>query len=250
MFILNLGQKIAQRLEKHHIIWRESGEGFSADNDAVYAELKGQLGNHTPGNPTLPRQMPIDTHVGSLRGPEDSHNRSQERETLLDLGQTSIDWEQTLLDSDGWNHGSLDNPGGAVDSQMSNRLSLRLEDSQSGEAGPRASGLVFVTGRSRAGFHSPDHALTRGQEGYVLDKPSPAPIRGPPAHIPWTGPRPLPAIFNGDPSGVWVGRGPERGQGQGIAKKAPRPRPLSGAGRAKEAGGQHFSGRRPPRNEL
>jgi len=54
----------------------------------------------------------------------------------------SIDLELTFLDSDpGLNHGSLDNTGGAVHSQMSNRLSLSLEDSQRGEAGsgvPRA----------------------------------------------------------------------------------------------------------------
>jgi len=63
--------------------------------------------------------------------------------------------------------------------------------------------------------------------------PRPAPVRGPPALMPWTGPRLLPPIFDGDPSGVWVGRGPERGQGQGMPKKTPRPRPLSGAGRGK-----------------
>jgi len=136
MFILNLRHKIAQRLEKQHSIRQERREGFSDDNDALYAELKCQLGNQTPGDPALPRQMPIDSHVGGLGGLEDSQNRSQERETSLDLSQTSIDWELTFLDSDGSNHGSLDHTGGAVDSQMSNRLSLSLEDSQSGEAGP------------------------------------------------------------------------------------------------------------------
>ena len=43
----------------------------------------------------------------------------------------------------------------------------------------------------------------------------------------------LPPIFSGDPFGVWVGRGPERGQGPGMPKKTPRSRPLSGAGRGK-----------------
>jgi len=145
MFILNLRQKIAQRLEKQHSIRQERREGFSDDNDAVYAELKRQLGNQTLGDPALPRQMPIDTHVGGLGGLEDSQNRSQETETSLDLSQTSIDWELTFLDSDGSNHGSLDNAGGAVDSQMSNRLSLSLEDSQSGEAGLGASGALEET---------------------------------------------------------------------------------------------------------
>jgi len=119
--ILNLRQKIAQRLEKQHSIWQERREGFSDNNDAVYAELKRQLGNQTPGDPALPRQMPIDNHVSGLGGLEDSQNGSQETETSLYLRQTSIDWELTFLDSDGSNHGSLDNAGGAVDSQMGNR---------------------------------------------------------------------------------------------------------------------------------
>jgi len=40
MFILNLHQKITQRLEKQHSIRQEWREGFSDENDAVYAELK------------------------------------------------------------------------------------------------------------------------------------------------------------------------------------------------------------------
>jgi len=154
MFILNLRQKITQRLEKQHTIRRERREGFSDDNDAVYAELNRQLGNQTPGDPALPRQMPIDTHVGSLGGLEDSQNRSQERETSRDLSQTSIDWELTFLDSDRLNHGSLDNAGGAVDSEMSNRLSLSLEDSQSGEAGPGASGALEETSGRQDGAYT------------------------------------------------------------------------------------------------
>ena len=145
MFILNLRQKIAQRLEKQHSIRQERREGFSNDNDAVYAELKRQLGNQTPGDPALPRQMPIDTHVSGLGGLEDCQNQSQETEPSLDLSQTSIDWELTFLDSDGSNHGSRDNAGGAVDTQMSNRLSLSREDSQSGEAGPGASWALEET---------------------------------------------------------------------------------------------------------
>jgi len=102
--------------------------------------------------------------------------------------------------------------------------------------------LVFVTGRGGAGFHSPDPALTRGRGGYVSRNHRPAPVRGPPGLISSTGPRLLPPIFNGDPSGVWVGRGPERGQGQGMPKKTPRPRPLSGAGRGKGPGARVFRG--------
>jgi len=54
-------------LEKQHSIRQERREDFSDDNDAVYAELKRQLGNQTPGDPALPRQMPIDIHVGGRR---------------------------------------------------------------------------------------------------------------------------------------------------------------------------------------
>jgi len=102
--------------------------------------------------------------------------------------------------------------------------------------------LVFVTGRGGAGFHSPDPALTRGRGGYVSGNPRPAPVRGPPGLMPWTGPRLLAPIFNGDLSGVWVGWGPERRQEQGMPKKTPRPRPLSGAGRGKGPGARVFRG--------
>jgi len=154
MFILHLRKQLAQRLEKQHSIRQERREGFSDDNDAVYAELKRQLGNQTPGGPPLPRQMPIDTRVGGLGGLEDSQRQWQETETSLDLSQTSIDWELTFLDSDGSNHGSLDNPGGAVDSQMSNRLSLSLEDSQRGEAGSGASGALEETSGRQDGANT------------------------------------------------------------------------------------------------
>jgi len=79
-----------------------------------------------------------------------------------------------------------------------------------------------------------------GPGGYVSRNPRPAPVWGPPALIPCTGPRLLPPIFNRDPSGVWVGRGPERGQGQGMPKKTPRPRPFSGAVRGKGPGARVF----------
>ena len=101
---------------------------------------------------------------------------------------------------------------------------------------------MFVTGRGGAGFHSQGPALTRGRGGYFSGDPRPAPARGPPALIPWTGPHLLPPIFNRDPSGVWVGRGPEWGQGQGMPKKTPCPRPLSGAGRGKGPGARLFRG--------
>ena len=70
----------------------------------------------------------------------------------------SIDWKLTFLDSDGSNHGSLDNAGGAVDSQMSNRLLLSLEDSQSGKAGPGASGVLEETSGRQDGANTTEGA--------------------------------------------------------------------------------------------
>jgi len=95
-------------------------------------------------------------------------------------------------------------------------------------------------GGGRGGFSLARPRPYTGPGGYVSGNPRPAPVPGQPALIPWTGPRLLPPIFNGDLSGVWVGRGPERGQGQGMPKKAPRPRPLSGAGRGKGPGPAFF----------
>ena len=62
--------------------------------------------------------------------------------------------------------------------------------------------IVFVTGRGGAGYHSRGPALTRSRGGYFSGNPRPVPVRGPPTLIPWTGPRLLPPIFNGEPSGV------------------------------------------------
>ena len=135
-----------------------SGERASDDNDAIYAELKRQLGNQTPGDRALPRQMLIATHVGGLGGLEDSQNQLPETEKSLDLSQTSIDWDLTFLDSDGSNQGSLDNGGGGVDSPMSNRLSLSLEDSRGGEAWPGVSGALEQTSGRQDGVNTTEGA--------------------------------------------------------------------------------------------
>ena len=103
--------------------------------------------------------------------------------------------------------------------------------------------LVFVTGRGGAGFQSPEPALTRGRGVYVSGNHRPAPVRGPPALIPWTGPGLLPHIFNGNPSGVWVGSVPERGLGHGMPKKtASPPQAVEWGGAGKRAGGRRFRG--------
>ena len=150
IFVLNLQQKIPQRLEKQHSIRQERRECFEDDNDAVYAELKRQLGNQTPAEPAPGGLTPIDTHIGSLGGFENSQNHSRETETSMDLRQTSIDWgELTFLDSE------PDNSEGAIDSEMSNRLSLSLKESQSGGEGQRrwgnwrqaASRMVQIPGK-------------------------------------------------------------------------------------------------------
>ena len=141
MFVLNLCQKIAQRLEKQHRIWQERREGFKYDNDVVYSELKPQLGNQTPAEPAPGGLMPIDAHVGSLGGFENSQNHLQETETSLDLSQTYIDWELKFL------HSEPDNSEGAIDSEMRERLSVSLEESQSGEEGQEALGELETGGR-------------------------------------------------------------------------------------------------------
>jgi len=62
---------------------------------------------------------------------------------------------------------------------------------------------------------------------------STAPVPGPAALIPCTGPVCYHLFLTGTRLGDWVGRGLERGPGQGMQKKTPRPRPLRGAGRGK-----------------
>ena len=105
--------------------------------------------------------------------------------------------------------------------------------------------LVPPSVRYRAGLGGFSLARPRpytGPGGYVSGNHRPAPIRGPPALIPWTGPRLLTTIFNADPSGVWVGPGPDRGQVQGMRTKIPRPRPLSAAGCGQWPGAGIFRG--------
>jgi len=152
MFILTLRHNIEQRLQKQHSIRQELRQHFSDHNEALYTEMKPQLGNQTRGDPALPREMPMDTHIGGLEGLEDRQNQVQQTERSLDLSQPSLDGELMFRESDRSNHGSLENPGGAVVSQISNCLSFSLEDSHSGEAGPGASGpLEETSGRQDGG---------------------------------------------------------------------------------------------------
>jgi len=81
------------------------------------------------------------------------------KETSLELSQTSIDWELRFLDSDsGSNHGSPGHSVVAVDTEMSYRLSLSLEDSHSGEAGPRPLGALDATSGRQDGANTTEGA--------------------------------------------------------------------------------------------
>jgi len=112
-----------------------------------------------------------------------------------------------------------------------------IEDSQ------RQNFLISVRyGAGRGGFSLARPRPYMGPGRVLSGNPRPAPVRGPAALIPCMGPRLLPRIFNGDPAGVWVGRGLELGEGQGMPKKTPHPWPLSGAGRGKGPGARVFRG--------
>ena len=63
LFILNLHQTITQRLEKQHSVRQERREGFTDDNDAVYAELQRQLARPTEGQTSHARRRPFDLRV-------------------------------------------------------------------------------------------------------------------------------------------------------------------------------------------
>ena len=63
LFILNLRQKMTQRLEKQHSVRQERREGFTEDNDTVYAELQRQLARPTEGQTSRARRTPFDLHL-------------------------------------------------------------------------------------------------------------------------------------------------------------------------------------------
>jgi len=75
----------------------------------------------------------------------------------------------------------------------------------------------------------PTQALTRGQGGGIYMESLPDPFRGPPTLILSPGPYLLQAICIWNVTGVWVGEGPVRQQGQGMQKRPAGHGPLSGA---------------------
>ena len=93
LFVLNLRQTITQRLEKQHSVRQERREGFTNDNDAVYAELQSQLARPTQGQTSRPRRTPFDLRVQDPVA-RNSQDLSQETDTSIDF------WETRFLDSD------------------------------------------------------------------------------------------------------------------------------------------------------
>ena len=81
-----------------------------------------------------------------------------------------------------------------------------------------------------------------GPGGYVSGNPAMPPSGAHPHSFPGQAPLCYPLLFNGEPYGVWVGRGAEAGQGPGIPKKTARAKPSSGVGGAKGMGARILRG--------
>ena len=132
LFILNLRQTITQRLKKQHSGRQERREGFTDDNDAVYAELQRQLARPTGGQTS--RRKPFDLRV--------QDPVAQNGQDLLQETETSIDFsESRFLDSDPASEPQQGvEPEGesreTYDPDPRSRLSLSLEESQASEAAP------------------------------------------------------------------------------------------------------------------
>ena len=132
LFVLNLRQTITQRLEKQHSVRQERREGFTDDNDAVYAELQRQLARPTQGQTS--RQTPFDLRVQDPVA-QNSQDLSQETDRSIDF------WESRFLDSDPVSeHQQGVEPEGesgeTYDPDPPSRLSLSLEESPASEAAP------------------------------------------------------------------------------------------------------------------
>ena len=90
---MNLRQTITQRLEKQNSVRQERREGFTDDNEAVYAELQRQLARPTQGQTSRPRRKPFDLRVQDPVA-RNSQDLSQETDTSIDF------WESRFLDLD------------------------------------------------------------------------------------------------------------------------------------------------------
>ena len=134
VFILNLRHTITPRLEKQHSFRQERHEGFTDDNDAVYAELQRQLARPTEGQTSRARRTPFDLRVQDPVA-QNSQDLSQETDASIDF------WESRFLDSDpASEHQQGVEPEGESgethDPDPPSRLSLSLEESQASEAAP------------------------------------------------------------------------------------------------------------------
>ena len=133
MFILNLHQTITQRLEKQYSIRQERREGFTDDNDAVYAELQRQLAMSTQGQSSRSRRMPFALRVQDPVA-KNSQDLSQETDTSIHFGESrSLDSDPESEDQQG-----VEPEGESEETHDPDpsRLSLSLEESQASEAPP------------------------------------------------------------------------------------------------------------------
>ena len=65
----NLRVTITDRIQQNHPIMQESGQGFADNDDAVHAELEGQLfrrplSSQNPRRAALRDQTPLTNHAG------------------------------------------------------------------------------------------------------------------------------------------------------------------------------------------
>ena len=131
---MNLCQTITQRLEKQHSVRQERREGFTDDNDAVYAELQRQLDRPTQGQTSRPRRTPFDLRVQDPVA-WNSQDLSQETDTSIDF------WESRFLDPDPASEHQqgveLEGESGEThDPDPPSLLSLSLEESPASEVAP------------------------------------------------------------------------------------------------------------------
>ena len=141
---------ISQKLENQYSIRQERREGFIDDTDAIYAKLQYQLAAASHGQPAMQRQTLIDTRVWSLPvgWGRDSLNPSQETDGSLDFGQTSVDLESRVLDSDPASpedrcrQAEETAPESVRSPDPSSRLSLSFEDFQPRETTPVDGGNI------------------------------------------------------------------------------------------------------------
>ena len=82
LFILNLRQTITQRLEIQHSVRQGRSEGFTDDNDTVYAELHPQQARPTQGQTS--RRTPFDLRVQDPVA-QNSQDLSQETDSSIDF---------------------------------------------------------------------------------------------------------------------------------------------------------------------